>query len=124
MLRVNMRKLIGVDSLEDAKAVAIRHYKALMENDYETWRETLVDYIKEKADVKGSSAYFWWTTGRKYVEKYGVYYTFYREASVDDPNRRKFFFKRKNPDGTDRGMPVPIVLVKENDQWKVESASY
>ncbi|MCD6458593.1 MAG: hypothetical protein J7K82_07055 [Thermoproteales archaeon] len=110
---------------KEAILTAEKHYNSLMENDYKTWLETLSKDIKENADIKGSTAYFWWETGRRYVEKYGVRYEFHKiDARYSSKNRVKIFFKRLNPDGSLRGSPVPIVLIVENHEWKVVQASY
>jgi HEAT repeat protein len=46
------------------------------------------------------------------------------EGSKKEPNRCKLFFLRLNPDGSQRGSPVPIHLAREEDGWRVEMASY
>ena len=57
------------------------------------------------------------------TEQYGVYYEFDRVAEADDEDQ-KLFFARYNADGTPRGRPVPIRLIKENGEWRVNVASY
>ena len=100
---------------EEAVKVAIAHYCHLENGDYEEWLRTLTKELQESADVRGSSPHFWWKTGRRYVVKYGVHYEFYRiDLNQSTETRVKMFFKRLNPDGTPRGNPVPIRLVKEN----------
>ncbi|RLE65188.1 MAG: hypothetical protein DRJ38_04195 [Thermoprotei archaeon] len=57
--------------------------------------------------------------------EYGVRYEFYKiDLNQSTETRVKIFFKRLNPDGTPRGSPVPIRLVKENGKWRVIQASY
>ncbi|MHA1608099.1 MAG: hypothetical protein ACTSWP_11325 [Candidatus Freyarchaeota archaeon] len=122
-----VRKPAGTSSnvSDEAKEVAIRHYELLQKGDYEGWVSTLCLWLQEVAGRSGSSPYFWWKTGRHYVEDYGVYYEYYKEGKSSFPNTRKFFFKRKNPDGSDRGMPVPItVKLDEDGVWRVDQASY
>lgn len=107
-----------------AREVAELHYKFLEENNYEGWLETLIEDIRERASFRGSTADFWWNSGHKMVDYYGVTYVFQREVPTGDPKRKKFFFRRLNPDGSPRGMPVPIRLVLEKKEWRVEQASY
>jgi len=110
---------------EKAIEVAKNHYYFLEKDDYEKWLETLTKDLQRSASIRGSSPYFWWNTGRRYVTEYGIHYEFYK-IDLDQSNDRrvKIFFKRLNPDGTLRGMPVPIRLVLEDDEWKVFQVSY
>ncbi|MHA1653077.1 MAG: hypothetical protein ACTSVT_03700 [Candidatus Thorarchaeota archaeon] len=112
-------------SIEDVIKVAQRHYDLLKEGDIKKWAETLTEDRKRGAlnSVHGDSADYWWKTGRRYYEKYGVYYTFDR-VDIEKDDYCKLFFKRHNRDGSLRGMPVPIHLRKEKGEWKVETASY
>ena len=105
------------------RAIAQIHYDSVVSNDKNLWLKTLTANNKKLSDTKGSSPYFWWETGRKYAEKYGVYYTFLRVAEESE-RRVKLFFTRHNKDGSQRGMPVPITLVLENGEWRVDQASY
>lgn len=108
----------------DPKEIAIKAYELLQKGDHREWVKTLSLYLQEKADVKGSTPSFWWSTGRHYVEDYGVYYEFHKEGKAEFPNQRKFFFKRKNSDGSDRGSPVPCtVRVDDDGGWRVEQQS-
>ncbi|GEM_PF-1195676 len=117
-------KLVGGGS-DEAKEVAIRHYKLLENGDYEGWRSTLLLWLQGVAGQSGSSPSFWWSTGRKYVDELGIRYEYLKEEKLPYPNARKFFFKRKNRDGSDRGMPVPcLVRLDEDGAWRVEQPSY
>ena len=109
--------------MQNPREVAGLFYKSLVDGDKATWISTLKPDYQKSAERRGSSPYFWWETGRRYAEKYGVYYEFSHEADTGDPNRKKYFFKRKNPDGTDRGLPVPIYVIKIGDEWYVDQAS-
>jgi len=112
-------------SIDDAIKAAKRHYDLLQQDDIEKWAETLTEENKRGAlnKVWGNSADYWWKTGRRYYEEYGVYYTFDRVAEQKE-GYCKLFFKRHNRDGSQRGMPVPIHMRLENGEWKVENASY
>jgi hypothetical protein len=108
----------------DPKEIAIKAYELLQKGDHKGWAKTLSLYLQEKVDVKGSTASFWWSTGRHYIEDYGVYYKFHKEGKAEFPNLRKFFFKRKNADGSDRGSPVPCtVRIDDDGVWRVEQQS-
>jgi len=108
----------------DPKEIAIRCYELLMKGDHDGWVKTLSLFLQEKANVNGSTASYWWKTGRHYIEDYGVYYEFYKEGETPFPNTRKFFFKRKNPDGSDRGLPVPCtVRIDDDGVWRVDQQS-
>jgi hypothetical protein len=107
----------------DPKEVAIRAYECLQKGDRKGWLETLSLQLQKTVDVGGSASY-WWKTGRHYVEDYGVYYEFQKEDRAPFPDQRKFFFKRKNPDGSDRGAPVPCtVRIDEDGVWRVDQQS-
>ncbi len=112
-------------SIDDAIKVAQLHYDLLQQDDIEKWAETLTEENKRRAlnRMRGESPDFWWDTGRKYWEKYGVYYKFLR-VDREEPDYCKLFFTRYNRDGSQRGSPVPIHLRKEGGKWKVEQASY
>jgi ribosomal 50S subunit-recycling heat shock protein len=96
------------------------HYQAMMSKDEAVWKSSL-----SPERVGASSIPFWWSAGRAMVDKHGVKYVF---DSVDDksctPKHKKLFFKRIQPDGQQRGMPVPIELDLEGDKWMVSQASY
>ncbi len=118
-------RISGMSGPNDAKTIAIRHYELLQKNDYEGWRGTLLLWLQEVADRRGSNPDLWWRAGRKNVDELGIHYEYYREEKTQHPNTRKFFFKRKNPDGSDRGMPVPCtVKLDEDGVWRVEQPSY
>jgi|Deesub1362A_J573_1020465.scaffolds.fasta_scaffold02086_4 hypothetical protein len=105
------------------RQVAELHYRSIVEGDHSLWIETLSGENRAIAGRKGSSPDFWWKTGRHYATKYGVTYRFQR-VEYEEPNRCKLFFLRLNPDGSQRGSPVPIHLVREEEGWRVEIASY
>lgn len=108
----------------DPKEIAIRCYELLQKGDRNAWVKTLSLYLQEKADAEGSSAYFWWKTGRHYIEDYGVSYEFLKEDKTPYPNTKKFFFKRKNADGSDRGSPVPCTIrIDDDGVWRVDQQS-
>ncbi|MCK4484926.1 MAG: hypothetical protein KAU89_08870 [Candidatus Thorarchaeota archaeon] len=112
-------------TVADAKRVAQKHYDLLQQDDITKWAETLNKEGKKKAlnKVYGDSPDFWWKTGRRYFEQYGVHYKFNR-VDQEKENYCKLFFTRYNADGSERGMPVPIHVVRENGAWKVKQASY
>ena len=111
--------------LEDAspQQVAELHYQAIVQGDRELWLATLTAEYRAMADRRGSTPDFWWQTGRRYATQYGVTYRFQR-VDQEEPDRVKLFFYRLNADGSQRGMPVPIHLVKEEDGWRVEMVTY
>ena len=110
--------------MDDPKAVAELHYKMLEENNFDGWVATLTQEKQQAANVSGSSPYYWWTTGRRYVDQHGYRYKFHHEDKTGDPNRKKYFFSRLK-DGKPSGMPVPIHVIKDVDgTWKVDQASY
>ncbi|MCF2136613.1 MAG: hypothetical protein K9W43_05155 [Candidatus Thorarchaeota archaeon] len=112
-------------SIEDAIKVAQRHYDLLQQEDKVKWAETICKSRRKGAvnRTRGDSADFWWDTGRRYWEQYGVYYKF-DHVDREKPDYCKLFFKRFNRDGSQRGQPVPIHLIKEDGEWKVETGSY
>ncbi len=105
------------------RRVAELHYKAIVRGDRELWLATLSSANRAVADRRGSYPDLWWQTGRRYATRYGVTYRFQKVAE-ESPNQVKLFFVRLNPDGSPRGMPVPIHLVKEEDGWRVEGVTY
>lgn len=108
----------------DPKETAIRCYEALQKGDRDTWTKTLTLHLQKIVDTPGSTPSFWWNTGRHYIEDYGVYYEFLKEEKAQFPNNKKFFFKRKNADGSDRGAPVPCTLrIDEDGVWRVDQQS-
>ena len=112
-------------TIEEAKKVAQKQYDLLQQDDIKKWAETLTESNKKRAlnKIYGDSPDYWWKTGKRYFEQYGVYYKFLRVDKEKD-DYYKFFFTRYNDDGTERGMPVPIHMRKENGKWKVDVASY
>jgi hypothetical protein len=107
----------------DATRVAQKHYDLLQQDDLAKWAETLTMENRKALTTKGGSSRLWWEQGRGYFEQYGVHYKFNR---VDQKNEGycTLLFTKYNADGSVRGMPVPILIVKENGAWKVKQASY
>lgn len=105
------------------RKVAELHYRSIVEGEYTLWLETLTAENRALAGRKGTSPDFWWQTGRRYATEYGVTYRFQR-VDYEEPDRCKLFFRRLNPDGSQRGSPVPVHLIREEDGWRVEMASY
>ncbi|MBN1262140.1 MAG: NUDIX hydrolase [Anaerolineae bacterium] len=103
--------------------VAQAHYDAIAAGDRERWIATLNAQNRAMADRRGSSPDFWWSSGRRYAEEYGVTYHFHH-TEPQDGSRIKLFFERRHPDGTRRGQPVPIHLEREGADWRVRIASY
>jgi len=110
-------------TVADAKRIAQKHYGLLQLDDVAKWADTLTTENKEAVLTEGSSPSMWWDLGRRYFEQYGVHYKFNR---VDQKKEDycKLFFTRYSADGSVRGMPVPIDVVRENGAWKVKQASY
>ncbi len=106
-----------------AVEVANAHYRALVESDQELWRATLRERYRDTVQVRGSTPHTWWDAGRRMADEHGVSYEFERVASESE-TEQKLFFKRYNPDGSQRGKPVPIQLFLENGEWRVKVASY
>ncbi|MDQ7778976.1 MAG: hypothetical protein RDV41_04620 [Planctomycetota bacterium] len=109
-----------------AEEIAALHYEALKQGDKDIWAKTLTKSNSDSLAVKGGAATFWWDTGRRYVQSYGVYYQYKTTESFSPPaaDKTKLFFYRRQADGSERGMPVPIRLIIENGLWRVEQASY
>ncbi len=109
----------GASAVEVAKA----HYRALVADDQELWQATLRARYRDAVEVRGSTPHTWWDAGRRMVDEHGVSYEFERVA-VETETEQKLFFKRFNPDGSQRGQPVPIQLLQEEGEWRVKVASY
>lgn len=103
--------------------VAAMHYRALAGDDRELWVLTLKALYREMADRRGSTPHTWWQAGRTMTGEHGVTYEFER-VDQQDEERCKLFFKRLNADGSQRGQPVPIHLIREAGEWRVNIASY
>ena len=104
-----------------AREVAETFYNCIEKGDYDLWIQTLSQSNRDILTY--GSPWFWWATGRRYSQKYGVRWVFQREVYQDD-KRAKLYFIRLNPDGSQRGMPVPIHLIRDVDrEWRVETAS-
>jgi len=105
--------------------VAELFYKAIESNDFERYKETIISFYREQLekDIRGTNPEFWWDSGRRYVEEYGVSWHFH-EVSVQNDNYAKLFFKRIQGDGSQRGMPLPIHLEVDIDgEWRVKTAT-
>ena len=108
----------GLSAIEVAKL----HYD-LLSKSKEEWAETIKEFLRKQfLTARGSSPEFWYNAGRKMVEK-GVHYEF-DHVDTEEENYVKLFFKRIDKDGKQMGLPVPIHLIKENGEWRVEMASY
>lgn len=120
-------KMSEVEPGMDPKEIAILHYELLIENNYDEWLKTINTTDRNQAGSYGSSPYFWWDTGRRYVEKYGYQYKFKNVASEDE-NRVKFFFHRLDKNGKPQGTgQVPIHVIRDeedNNEWRVEVSSW
>lgn len=96
------------------------HYRALEVNDKAAWEATL-----SPEHAGASSRGFWWKAGRDMVDKFGVKYVYkHVDEKQSTEKRKKVFFARMQPDGSQRGMPVPIHVALEGTAWKVVQASY
>lgn len=105
--------------------VAEIFYKAIEEDNFETFKEAVIARYREQLNnkVRGVSPEFWWNAGRKYVEEFGVNWEFHELAQKSD-ERVKLFFVRIEEDGSQRGMPLPIhLIVDEDGEWRVETAT-
>ncbi len=79
---------------EKAVETAKKHYYFLEVENYKEWIKTLTKNLQENAIFKGSTSYFLWTTGRKYVTKYGVHYEFYKiDLNQSDEKNVKIFLE-------------------------------
>ncbi|MBD3193005.1 MAG: hypothetical protein GF308_20375 [Candidatus Heimdallarchaeota archaeon] len=112
-----------------AKQIAQLHYKLIMDNDRDEWLKTFRKYHRERADRYGSSPDLYWRTGRKYIDELGYSYKFKEKVDRQSSDQRiKFFFHRLNKQGKPQGSgQVPIILVKDeedNDEWRVDVASW
>jgi hypothetical protein len=111
----------GLNSVEIAEIF----YNAIEEDDFETFKETVKKQYREQLDkkIRGTSPEFWWNSGRKYVEEYGVRWEFH-EVAEESPDKAKLFFVRIQKDGTQRGLPLPVHLIVDVDgEWRVDVAS-
>ncbi|MDO8056811.1 MAG: hypothetical protein Q6361_08115 [Candidatus Hermodarchaeota archaeon] len=97
------------------------HYDAAMKGDRTTWEATLTKRNQHTLDHRGTP-FYWWDTACQRAE-IGVRYDFDREDKVTD-TRAKLFYKRFNEDGSHRGKPVPLTLIKEEGEWRIHIASY
>jgi hypothetical protein len=114
-----------------AKEIATLHYELLMDNKKDAWTETIKKHLRDqfKSGRRGSSPYYWWKTGRRYVDEHGYSYKFKNKDerfSTDD--HIKFFFHRLNKDGKPQGSgQVPIHVIKDtedNNEWRVDVSSW
>lgn len=105
------------------REVAEEFYAAIAAGDEERFKAALTTADREQMNrVRGTSPEFWWDSGRRYAEEYGVTWEFdgVREETDD---KVVLWFKRLNADGTQRGSPVPIHLVLDEGEWRIETAS-
>lgn len=111
----------------DPKDVAEKHYKFLVEDNLEMWKETLMDDIKQQMEgyMRGTTGEFWWNARRRTIDANGIKYDFQRrETKYVSPDMRKFFFIRVKLDGEQMGYPLPITLSQNTDgKWKVFMAT-
>jgi len=113
---------MGEAEEERAIEVAELHYASIIRGEEEAWISTLKSDLRRVGDVKRGPLYFWWRAGRKMAEK-GVTYRLQRIGYIQG-RRAKLFFQRVTEDGRKLGLPVPIYLVKEGDEWKVDQPTY
>lgn len=104
-----------------AQKVGQIHYDSAMKGDRKRWEATLTERNRHTLEHRGTP-FYWWDTACQRAA-IGVSYQFEREHQATD-TRAKLFFKRFNKDGTQRGKPVPLTLIKENNEWRVHIASY
>ena len=118
---------------DEAVAAAQSHYEAINTGNEGAWAATLSKDNAQTVKVSGGTAANWWNEGRRYVEAYGVQYGFDRaqpethkdqQGEIVETGRVKAFFKRMQPDGSVRGMPVPVTLAVEDGRWVVIQGSY
>ena len=105
------------------REVAETHYRAVCAGNRELWVATLVARSRQMAGRRGGTPEFWWDAGRRYATEFGVTYHFEREDQMQ-ADYCKLFFQRRHPDGSPRGRPVPIHLVREDGAWRVQTPSY
>jgi hypothetical protein len=119
-----LRSILEVPPGADARTVAALFYRLMEEDHLALWRQTLTADNRDWYERAGNP-YRWWEAGRKYVERYGVHYEFdhLRGNLPNNDEEANFFFQRYHQDGTKRGNPVPISLVREEGEWRVYSAS-
>jgi hypothetical protein len=106
------------------RAVADEFYEALVAGDDERFKATVKKLYREQMErARGASPEFWWESGRRYVEEYGVRWEFDRTAE-EEADHVKLFYRRLQADGSQRGSPLPIHLVVDDDgEWRVDVAS-
>jgi hypothetical protein len=108
------------------KEVAEKFYGAIVAGDVETFKDTVKEFYRVQMErARGASPEFWWESGRRYAEEYGVTWTFH---GVREENKTEvvLWFKRLNADGSQRGSLVPIHLIPDPDddgEWRVETAT-
>ena len=101
---------------EAAIAAATAHYRALEANDRSAFEDTC------SPSILRTSVPMYWTTGRRYVEKYGVRWEYDHVQSVR-ADRYKVFFRRIQSDGSQRGSPVPCTVDLEGARWVVTTST-
>lgn len=105
------------------REVAEEFYEAIAAGDIERFKAALTTADREQMErVRGTSPEFWWESGRRYAEEYGVTWEFHGVREETD-DKVILWFKRLNADGTQRGSPVPTHLVRDEGEWRIETAS-
>ena len=108
------------------REVAEKFYGAIVAGDTETFNDAVKNFYRVQMErARGTSPEFWWESGRRYAEEYGVSWEFH---GVREETEAKvvLWFKRLNADGSQRGSPVPIHLIADPDddgEWRVETAT-
>ena len=105
------------------REVAEEFYEAIAAGDIERFKAALITADREKMErARGTSPEFWWESECRYAEVYGVTWEFHGvRAETDDKVILRF--KRPNADGTQRGSPVPIHLVRDEGERRIGTAS-
>jgi len=108
-----------------AKDVAAAFYAAIIAQDTNAYAETLTASNREAyaSGKYGNSPSLWWNAARKMIDEKGIVRYEFDRIAEDTPNKVKIFFKRILKDGNTLGSPVPIVLVPDNGEWRVDIAT-
>jgi len=106
------------------REVADEFYAALVAGDMERFKATVKAHYRQQMErARGASPEFWWEAGRRYVEEYGVRWE-YERTDQEEPAHVKLFYRRIQADGSQRGSPLPIHLITDDDgEWRVDVAS-
>lgn len=108
-----------------AKDVAAAFYAAIIAQDTKAYAETLTATNRQQYESGkyGSSPDLWWRAARKMIEEKGIVRYEFDRVAEDTPQKQKLFFKRILADGSQLGSPVPIILLPENGEWRVDTAT-